>query len=59
MASLTDDNAAGDKIGGVESLISGRMEQYVIAKVKNCEGINRHWMAEAADAFISVNKMTI
>ena len=32
VASLTDDNAAGDKIGGVESLISGRMEQYVIAE---------------------------
>jgi len=26
VASLTDDNAAGDKIGGAESPITGRME---------------------------------
>ncbi len=31
----------------------------VIAKVKNCESFSGHWMAEAANAFISVNKMTI
>ena len=30
VASLTDDNAAGDKIGGAESLITGRMEHWTL-----------------------------